>query len=60
MLIVVVGSVKSTLASTGVIASIQETADVFVGITVPYPVPAELANSIVTYVFILYPDAPFK
>jgi hypothetical protein len=47
--IVVVVKVKSHVTSTGVDASTQPTSATPADITVPYPVPAEFANSIVTY-----------
>ena len=52
-LIVVVGKVKSVVTSTGIVGDTNPIAAWFVDIIVPYPVPLELANSIVTNVSVL-------
>ena len=48
--IVTDGRTKSTVTSTGVEASTQPTSALFVDRIVPYPIPDELASSIVAYI----------
>ena len=53
MLIVVVGKTRSTFTSTGIDEVTYPIAAVLVGKIVPYPIPLESANSIVTNVSVL-------